>query len=368
MLSFFRFTVLFIFFFTTVIANGQYLSAGFDKKELEELVSINTTYSESKANKDLMPKPKYSKLVYQSPVLGLDNKWELWIKDQHIAIIGIRGSIMSTDSWLANLFAVQIPAKGQLTIAEDFVFNYKLAESPKAAVHAGYVFSTAFLVRDILPKIDSLYKIGIKDIIVTGHSQGGGLSYILAANLLWQQKDGLLPQDIRFKIYTTASPKPGNLYFAYDYDRVALDGWSYHVVNTEDWVPQTPFTVQTVDDLPTVNPVSFIQESIKKQSLFKRIFFKSIYNKIIKPPFKVVDVYQQFLGDYIGNKIKLDYPSFQLPPFSPSSEYVRVGRQILLYPDTGYNTKYNAAENPKNFMLHHTNNAYYYLLLHNNFK
>ena len=79
-------------------------------------------------------------------------------------------------------------------------------------------------------------------------------------------------------------------------------------------------------------------------------------------------MYQQFLVDYIGNKIKLDYPSFQLPPFSPSSEYVRVGRQILLYPDTGYNTKYNAAENPKNFMLHHTNNAYYYLLLHNNFK
>lgn len=366
MLNFVKYFPLLLFVFIANDSLAQYLQPGFDKGECAELMRINTTFSESKKNRSLIPAPIHSKLIYASPNLGLDNKWELWIKDNQVAVIGIRGSTKSSESWLSNLFAVQIPAIGDLIISKDFHFPYKLAENPKAAVHAGYVFSTAFLLDDMLPKIDSLYAAGIKDIIITGHSQGGGLSYLLAANLLWRQRDGLFPKDIRIKVYTSASPKPGNLYFAYDYDRVALEGWSYNVVNTEDWVPQSPFTVQTVSDLPSVNPMTFITANIKKQSFFKRIFFRSIYKNITNPPIKAVDTYQKYLGNYVGKMIKKEFKEFEIPEFSKSSDYVRVSNQVVLFPDTAYFKIYNAVENPDNFMLHHSINAYYYLLLHHN--
>lgn len=362
-----RFIFLLFFSFYVQDSISQSLVSGFDKSEFEELLRINATYSESKKNKALIPYPSHAKMIYKSPTLGLDNRWELWIKDEKVAVIGIRASTREEDSWLSNLFAVQIPATGELKISNDYHFPYKLAQNPKAAVHAGYVFSSAFLLRDILPKIDSLYQQGIKDVIITGHSQGGGIAYLLSANLLWRQKDGLLPSDMHFKIYTSASPKPGNLYFAYDYEHIAKEGWSYHVVNTEDWVPQTPFTVQTISDLPSISPLPFIEENIRKQPFFRKLFFKSLYRKLTNPSYKAVATYQKYLGDFIGKRIKKEYVEFEMPKFSTSNDYVRAGRQIVLYPDSSYFKKFNAAENPKNFMLHHSNNAYYYLLLQNSF-
>lgn len=364
-MSYRQFVVFFLFVLSVKSSFSQYLKAGFEKSEFEELMCINTTYTESKKIKSLIPQPSKSKKLYESPDLGLDNKWELWMMDERIAIIGIRGSTTSAESWLSNLFAVQIPAKDTLIIAEDLHFAYKLAENPKASVHAGYVFSSAFLLRDILPKLDSLYAKGIKDIIITGHSQGGGLSYLLAANLFWRQVDGHFPKDVKIKVYTSASPKPGNLYFSYDYDRVAHEGWSYNVVSTEDWVPQSPFSVQTIDDLPAISPLSFIRESISQQSFFKRLFLNSIYRKITKPPFKTVKAYQKYLGKYVGSKIKDEYKDFEVPKFGASNEYIAAGRRIVLYPDSSYHKQFDATENPKNFMLHHSMYAYYYLLLNN---
>lgn len=361
---------LIFFSFLFVITNhvsGQGLKAGFDKKEFEEILKINTTYLEAKNSKELMPPPAYSKLIYSSPVMGLENKWELWMMDNNVAVVCIRATINSTTSWVANFFAAQIPAIGTMTIAKDFTFQYKVADNPKAAVHAGYIFCSAFLMKDIQPKIDSLYKAGIRDVIIAGHSQGGGLSYLIGANLLWQQKDGKLPSDLRFKIYTSASPKPGNLYFAYDYEYITGDGWAFQVVSTVDWVPQSPFTVQTVDDLPSVNPVGYIQASFKKESLFKKIIVKSVYNKLTKPSFKAVDEYQKYLGSYVGERIQKQYPEFKIPAFSNTNDYVRTGRQIVLTPDAAYFERYDAAKNPSNFMLHHATSAYLYMLLRNDF-
>ena len=32
------------------------------------------------------------------------------------------------------------------------------------------------------------------------------------------------------------------------------NGWAYRIVNTNDWVPQTPFQLQTIGDLHPTNP------------------------------------------------------------------------------------------------------------------
>jgi len=52
----------------------------------------------------------------------------------------------------------------------------------------GWLLSTAYLSKDILPKIDSMYKSGIKDFILMGHSQGGAINFLLTAHLYSQNR------------------------------------------------------------------------------------------------------------------------------------------------------------------------------------
>lgn len=341
---------------------GQVLHPGFDGEEFAEVLRINSRFSESKELAKYIPEPQHSRLLYKSGEVGLVNHWQLWLKDNQVAVICTRGSTREGESWLANLFAAQIPAKGSLQIEKDFTFQYDLSDHPRAAVHAGYVFSSAFLIRDIMPRIDSCYRAGIRDFILSGHSQGGGITYMVSAYLLRLQKLGILPADMRIKVYTSASPKPGNLYFAYSYETMVGEGWSNHVVNTEDWVPQSPFTVQTVKDLPDVNPVPALQATLKKQSFFKRLFFRSLYKKATGPSQKAVDRYQKYLGNYTGKQIKKYYPDFVIPEFAPSNEYVRTGKQVVLYPDSSYFVNFDYSKDKKQIMLHHSTVAYYYLL------
>ena len=344
---------------------AQVLQPGFDKAEFTEILAINARFSESPEMARYIPNPEHSRLLYKSGEVGLVNHWQLWLMDERVAVICTRGSTREGESWLANLFAAQIPAKGVLHIEKDFEFDYTLAEHPRAAVHAGYVFSSAFLLRDVLPKIDSCYRSGIRDFVLSGHSQGGGITYIMSAYLLQLQKAGKLPADMRIKVYTSASPKPGNLYFAYDYEHSVGEGWSQHVVNTEDWVPQSPFTVQTISDLPDVNPVPALRATLKKQSFFKRLFFNSLYKKMTNPSQKAVDRYQKYLGKFTGKQIKKYYPDFVIPDFVNSNEYVRTGKQVVLYPDSSYFEQFDYSRDKTKIMLHHSTVAYYYLLKHN---
>lgn len=358
-----KFLLLF-FLALPVLGYSQALKAGFDKSEFTEILSINARFSENPKIAQFVPSPDRSRLLYKSAEMGLVNHWQLWLLDEKIAVICTRGSTGEGESWLANIFAAQIPAKGILKIENDFIFDYTLSTHPRAAVHAGYVFSSAFLLRDVMPKIDSCYKAGIRDFILSGHSQGGGITYIMSAYLLQLQKAGKLPSDMRIKVYTSASPKPGNLYFAYDYENTFGDGWSQHVVNSEDWVPQSPFTVQTVTDLPDVNPIPALRATMKKQSFFKRLFFNSLYKKLTNPSQKAVDRYQKYLGQFTGKQIKKYYPDFVIPDFAHSNEYVRTGRQVVLYPDSNYHKNFDYAKDKTKIMLHHSTVAYYYLLKH----
>lgn len=335
---------------------AQHLNSGFDKEEYLEVLRINGhLYGPDERYDVQVDPPANSEMIYRSEEMGLNNLYEIWIKEDHTAVFCTRGSIDTDLSWLANLYAVMVPATGKLKIDTDFVFNYSLADDPEAAVHVGYLVSTAFLSRDMLPRIKELYGKGIKDIMLVGHSQGGGISYLLTAYFYRLQETGELPKEIRFKTYCSAAPKPGNLYFAYEYEN-KTSGWAYQIVNTKDWVPQTPFTVQKYQDLPTRNPVAPIASTIRKQALKKRIAFRMLKN----PSEKAVVNYQKILGHHVSKMIKEYLPHFEEPAYFPSNNYVRTGTQIVLKPDKDYLLMYNEAEND-NSMLHHSLVPYYQL-------
>ncbi|MDR2274615.1 MAG: lipase family protein [Sphingobacterium sp.] len=337
---------------------AQRLNPGFDIPEYQEMLRVNAhIYGKDSSESSPIPAPESSKLIYRSLSMGLNNLYELWQKDANTAIFCTRGSVDGNPSWLANLYAAMVPATGKLEIDTNFVFDYKLSNDPNAAVHVGYLISTAYLSRDMLPQIDSLYKQGTRDILIIGHSQGGGISYLLTAYFYQLQDAGRLPKDIRFKTYCSAAPKPGNLYFAYEYENKSY-GWAYQVVNPKDWVPQMPFTVQQMRDLPSRNPVTPIVSSIKKQGLKKRIAFRMLKN----PSEKAVVNYQKILGKQVSKMVRVYLPNFKEPVYFPSNDYVRTGTHIILTPDQEYTQMFDESKSDE-MMLHHSIRPYYELAL-----
>lgn len=339
---------------------AQFLKPGFDKSEYRELIYLSSVSFEAPAKAKLIPKPEHSKLLYKSKTMGLDNAWELWLKGENTAVLSTRGSTLKAESWIENLYAAMIPAKGKISIEGTEPFSYALADDPKAAVHTGYLIAMAFLSKDMLPKIDSCYQTGIRDFLIMGHSQGGAISYLLTAYFYNLQKQGKLPEDIRFKTYCSAAPKPGNLYFAYHYEQLTQDGWAYNVVNAADWVPQTPFSVQQLEDFPEVSPVSLVEHTIHQQPFFKRLILKIVYQELQKPTRKAVKKYQRLLGSKMAKKVKAYLPDFKEPNYYPSNDYVRTGNTIVLYPDKDYAEHYPA--NSKDLMINHSFPPYLYLL------
>jgi hypothetical protein len=277
-----------------------------------------------------------------------------------VGVIAVRGTTGTNDSWLANLYAAMVPAKGELQLNATDHFSYELSADPKAAVHVGWLIGVAFLSKDILPKIDSLYLSGIKDILITGHSQGGGISYLLTSYLMSQQKSKRLPADIRFKTYCTAAPKPGNLYYAYEYEAMTQHGWAFNVVNTADWVPEAPLSLQTLHDFNTVNPLKDAEGIIKKQKFPVDIVLKHYYNKLSKPAYKTLKYYQKFMGDKACKFVQKSLPGYVSPSYFPSNNYVRTGTTVVLMADSTYHQLF--PDNKDNPFCHHYFEPYIYLL------
>jgi hypothetical protein len=229
----------------------------------------------------------------------------------------------------------------------------------RAAVHTGWLIATAFLSRDMLPQIDSLYQKGYKDFYIMGHSQGGAIAYLLKAMLLKGQKTGEIPDDIRFKTYCSAAPKPGNLYFAYDYENMTKGGWALTVNNAADWVPQAPFSIQTVGDFVELSPFTNAKGVIRKQPFLKRIVMTKVYNSLDKPTEKANRKFQKYLGKNLEVFIRKVLPEFESPEYVNSSNYVRTGKQIVLYPNEEYFELF--PQDKSNIWINHMFEGYLYL-------
>lgn len=337
---------------------SQLLKPGFDKSEYITLLEMGAKYGDS-AYQSKIPDPAGFQSIYRSQVVGLANCWDLWTNNKGVAVISVRGTTQKPDSWLANFYAAMVPAKGELHLSDSFDFKYDLAFNPRAAVHVGWLICTAFLSRDILPKIDSMYKTGTRDFYITGHSQGGAICFLLTSYLYSLQRQNLLPKDIRFKTYCSAGPKVGNLYYAYDYEAMTQFGWAYNVVNSADWVPESMFSIQTVDDFNNTNPFSGAKDFIGKQSFPKNLVLKHFYNQMDKPSRKAEYRFQQCLGNFLEKYIRNYLPGFKPPVYVNTMAYVRVGNTIVLLADADYYTLF--PDNPNNAFAHHLHPQYFYL-------
>ncbi len=339
------------------------LKPGFDAKEYMALFSgirrgiIRGDSTQRERSGDTLSR------IYTSPEVGLKNRWNLFLRNDGTAVISIRGTVGDAKSWLANFYAAMIPASGVLHLNDSTRFNYTLAEDKRAAVHAGWALSMAYLAPDIVKKIKEYAGKGVKNYYIIGHSQGAAIAFMLRSYLFYLQKNGGIPQDIKFKTYCSAAPKPGNQYYAYDFEFINRGGWAYTVVNAADWVPETPYTVQHVRDMNDVNPLIHTRAMLKRQKWFVKTVGGYFYGKIERRPRKLQKMYTRMFGNTVYRYgVKKALPQFSKPAYVASENFVRAGTLIVLMPDDEYFRIFHFDEKKKDYFIHHHFEPYYYLV------
>lgn len=356
----FLFTVIILGTFLT--GSSQKLQPGFDPREYADLLSLafhSSSIADSIERKKI--KDPYQ-LEYRSSEAGLMNRWTLYLRNDNVGVINLRGTVNQPASWMANFYAAMIPATGSLTINDSTVFNYQLAADSKAMVHVGWTVSIAHLAPDIEQKINYYFKNkNVTQYLIMGHSQGGALAFLLRSYLEYEKQKGKIPADITFKTYCSAGPKPGNMYYAYDFDFITRNGWAFNVVNAADWVPETPFSIQTLQDFNPTNPLIHAKDALKKQKLLVRFAGGMIYNKLEKQPRKAQMRFEKYLGNGMYKKgIKKILPQLKQPGYAKGNNYMRAGIPIVLMTDENYYNQFQ--ESDEKFFIHHLYAAYSYLL------
>jgi hypothetical protein len=342
------------------IAQAQELLPGFNGMEYRQMLEIFARQSDNLPDDYEIPQPSFYHRVYRSPEVGLRNRWELWYRnDGKVGVISLRGTVADGQSWLENFYAAMVPATGKLQLNDSVVFNYHLTSDPGGMVHVGWLLGLGSLSPDILTQLKESYAKGIKEYIIVGHSQGAALAFLLRSHLYYLQLSKQLPSDLVFKTYCSAAPKPGNLVYAYDFDFITRNGWAFTIVNPSDWVPQTPFSVQTLNDFPAINPFTNVNGVLNSQPFFTRVYLKGKFKKLRKSTEKAQKKFEKYLGDLASKQVKKALPQYVPPKYASGNNYQRAGFPIVLQPDERYRSRF--PDDPKKIFMHHLLEPYYYL-------
>lgn len=328
---------LFITLTLSLPLSAQTLQPGFDAAEYQEMLRISAAQLDT-PNTKVMPLPQDYHLAYRSPITGMDNRWDLWLnRDQTIMVVSLRGTTRQSVSWLENFYAATIPAKGTLQLNDSTAFPYQFAGNPHAAVHVGWALGICSMAPEIVRTIKARHDSSTtRQLIIMGHSQGGALAFLLRSYLHYLVEAQQFPPDLTIKTYCSAAPKPGNLYYAYDFDHITRNGWAFTVVNALDWVPETPFSLQTLRDYNTLNPFTDVRKQLNKQSFLVRVYLKHMFNRLDRTSRKAQRTFTKYLGKTLYKQVKKSQPQFKQPAYTTTMNYMRAGVPIVLQPDGSY--------------------------------
>lgn len=340
----------------SIVINARQLQPGFDSQEFRKMFQVSAHQTDTPWVKIKFPYPGGYNMVYRSKVGGLDNRWDMWMSPDSVAVVSIRGTTGTNESWLENFYAGMIPAEGTLNMGNGNLFDYKLAEDSLAYVHIGWTIGMASMAPEIVTQMNLQYNKGIRDFIIMGHSQGGAIALLLYSYLHYLP-DSTLPNDIRIKVYGSAAPKVGNQKFSYDFDFISRGGWAYRIVNSVDWVPECPFTVQTTDDLSQGNPFSEPERAGLKGPA--KIVANHIVRKMNRKAKQAERRFRKYLAHKTGKFVRKNIPGMPKQEYIKSMAYVSCGSPIILVPDNHY---YELYPDKGGIFTNHYFGPYYYLL------
>jgi pimeloyl-ACP methyl ester carboxylesterase len=298
------------------------------------------------------------KRVHRSNEVGLYNRCEIYLRHDSVAVLNLRGTVNKPESWLENFYAAMVPAKGEIGLTKDRRFQYQLAADSRAAVHVGWLVGLGFLSESFNPVLEQLFQRGIRQLLVVGHSQGGALSF-LATSYIYHRYHAQYPA-LKIKTYASAAPKPGNLYYAYDFDFITRQGMGFRVVNSEDWVPETAFSIQTLGDFNEVNPFSNAQAAIRKQKFGARLALNHVYKKLSNGSEKAQERFTKYLGKKLYPMVRKTLPELEIPAYAATTNYAPAGSPVVLMASAQYKQAF--VPDDKNVFVHHMYKPYLYLL------
>lgn len=331
---------------------------GFDATECEDILRLNFAFSDTAGSQHFTGCPDGYTMYTRTPAVGLDNMADIWLRSDSTVVLMLRGTTARMESILEDFYCAMLPAAGRLQLDKTRTFDYRLADDPRAAVHAGFLIGFAYLADHVRAQLDTLYHKGYRKFIVGGHSQGGALCYYFSAWLLQLKQAGTYP-GILIKTYASAAPKMGNMYFAYDYDNTTRSQWSFSIVNTYDPIPEMPFTTQqVVMDMNEPNPILNLMKRFDDLPFFKRIVLKNAFGKMKNRAEKSSEAYQKYLGRHVGDFIHRSLPDLQLPAPVATTYFVRPGVPIILSANRDYLEHYKNAPT----YYHHGLDPYRFLL------
>lgn len=314
--------ILYTCFFSQVVFSQS--NAGFNSYEAKDMIAICNSFSyQEMYGSDAAIVPKEYKLIYASADMGMDNKFQVFAKDD-LGVICFRGSTDDRKSWLENFYSSMIPAKGKINIkGEDF--NYNFSEDTSAAVHAGYSLGLAYMNSEIITQIKTLNSRNIYRIILTGHSQGGALSLLTRAHL-----ESLLGNDISinnvFKVYTYANPMVGNDSFCKDYNRrFAAQQMSFSMINPKDAIPKMPleYVEGKLFDRKNLD-VFFKPEGFDTGLLAKTL--------LMRPLGRASNTTMKYLSKQIDRQIDRELGQITMPDYVDGINYHQVDNKLIIEP------------------------------------
>lgn len=228
------------------------MNPSFSPNEAKTLLALIAQMQPAASGNVAPPQPADWCPVFAPCPSGLDNEWRLWqhktATNQYALLI--RGTTHHPSSIIEDLLVAMI----QPTYEPLYCF----ATDPRAAVHLGFAIGALTLLYDPINGIlDRLRQADIppqSEIYLAGHSQGAAVATLcrsfLAHTPLLQEKQ------FAYKTYLYAQPKPGNDHYADEFNRSFSDsGLAFTLTNTEDWVPETPLTIERFHDLNDPNPL-----------------------------------------------------------------------------------------------------------------
>ncbi|MBK6342993.1 MAG: hypothetical protein IPF41_10485 [Flavobacteriales bacterium] len=305
-------------------ANAQ-LRPGFDPAEARDLSALCATHTFKELyGDDAEMIPDGYQRVYESPVMGMDNKFQLFRKGD-AAVLEIRGSTSSAISWMENIQAAMIPAQGVIRI-DGRPFPYRFASDTAASVHAGYALGIACIANDAVARIRQLTENGVRDLIITGHSQGGALALLLRA-YLHHLPSSATGATLRIKAYAFAHPMVGNRAFMDEFTETHASGLGcFSLVNPADPVPRMPLAY---DDGRLVSSDRVFAVITGQEPLDPMGRVRSAAIKMLRRPITGITAY---LSGSVEKRIAGSVGEVELPPYRSEINYAPMKGRMDLEP------------------------------------
>jgi pimeloyl-ACP methyl ester carboxylesterase len=154
-------------------------------------------------------------------------------------VVAFRGSD-NLQNWLGNMLVVQTP------------YDSLSSCGPECKVHTGFLADYLTLRKSTRSAVlELLNAYPTYSIVATGHSLGGAMATLAAADLqelLYRGGFNATPQPLT--LYTFASPRVGNAAFAQWVTDLLSDGASYRITHARDPVVRLPFRSWDYAHLP----------------------------------------------------------------------------------------------------------------------